>query len=80
MNTRSVHAEASIISSQQANDRTNPHTTARRHFADALVVVVAHEHVAAHIDSHANGTVEASVGPVRIGKIAIGAADPAGKR
>ncbi len=62
------------------SDWAYPRTTARHHLADALVVVVGHEHVAARIDGYRNGSVEAGAGPVPVGIRAVGATNPAHKR
>ncbi len=54
-------------SKRAQSDWADPRTPASRHFADAIVTIVGHEHVAARIDGNASEIVEAGVGPVPVG-------------
>ena len=54
-------------SKRAQSDWADPRTPARSHLADAPVIPVGHEHVAARINGNAAGSVEAGVGPVPVG-------------
>ncbi len=71
---------ANVRTASVQSDSTDPRTTACRHLADALVVVVGHKHVAARINGQTIEIVEAGVGAGRVGIRPVGATDPARKR
>jgi hypothetical protein len=58
----------------------DPHTSARRHLANATVAWVGHKDVAVCINGHARGKPEAGVGPNSVGISSVGAADPTRQR
>jgi hypothetical protein len=62
------------------SEQANPHTTSRRNLAYAMVAKVGHKHVAARIDGHAIGTVEAGVGTRPDNILSRGAAHAASDR
>jgi hypothetical protein len=78
--TPTLQMALSAEHAREHSDLIDPRTTARRHFANALVELVGHEHIALHIDGHAMGKAEAGVGPGPVAISAIGSTDPAHKR
>jgi hypothetical protein len=62
------------------SDWDDPRTSARSHFADALVVRIGNENITVRIDSQAIRTAEAGVGPRCVGIRAVDAVDPTRKR
>ncbi len=54
-------SDVTVRNASVHRDRTDPHTTVRRHLADAQVVLVSHENVATRIDGYAQGISEAGV-------------------